>query len=413
MYNKLRYEIVPPLFLGFFTSSVQLFALFGSGEQISLTKVISNSLGNSFSWSLVAVFSTWAVIWLKIPSSQTSGPKTYYDYTPTYQNNGLLYYFSSLCAFILSILVWKDLHLSIYRNTPQILGTLNIIALFLCLLLYVKGKFYPDVAEEQHFPQLYLYYRGIDLHPKIWGIDIKQLTNCRIGLMGWQLLILSYFLAGVDLNGFSLAAFTNCFLQSMYLCLFYEWEGVYFHTLDITLDRAGYYLCWGCLVWVPCFYTYSSYYMVHHAPVLSSSTSAAILCIGVLCIVIKCRVDCEKMWFRESKNDKQFVLWGSPVKYITAKYKSSTGKERTSRLLLSGTWGVSRHLNYTFELLSALFWSLPALGTGITPFFYFIFLFILLIHRIYRDEEKCSKQYGEFWKEYCSKVRYRLVPYIY
>ena len=31
---------------------------------------------------------------------------------------------------------------------------------------------------------------------------------------------------------------------------FFYWETGYFNTLDITLDRAGYYLCWGCLTWV-------------------------------------------------------------------------------------------------------------------------------------------------------------------
>ena len=31
---------------------------------------------------------------------------------------------------------------------------------------------------------------------------------------------------------------------------FFYWETGYFNTLDITLDRAGYYLCWGCLCWV-------------------------------------------------------------------------------------------------------------------------------------------------------------------
>ncbi len=31
---------------------------------------------------------------------------------------------------------------------------------------------------------------------------------------------------------------------------FFYWETGYFNTIDITMDRAGYYLCWGCLVWV-------------------------------------------------------------------------------------------------------------------------------------------------------------------
>jgi hypothetical protein len=47
----------------------------------------------------------------------------------------------------------------------------------------------------------------------------------------------------------------------------------------------------------------------------------------------------------------------------------------------SGFWGLSRHMNYVFELMLALSWSLPAIGYGVFPFFYFVFLVILLVHR--------------------------------
>jgi len=32
---------------------------------------------------------------------------------------------------------------------------------------------------------------------------------------------------------------------------FFLWETGYFNSMDIQHDRAGYYICWGCLVWVP------------------------------------------------------------------------------------------------------------------------------------------------------------------
>ena len=33
-------------------------------------------------------------------------------------------------------------------------------------------------------------------------------------------------------------------------------------TLDIILDRAGYMICWGCLVFVPGFYASPTLYLV-------------------------------------------------------------------------------------------------------------------------------------------------------
>ena len=94
-------------------------------------------------------------------------------------------------------------------------------------------------------------------------------------------------------------------------------------------------------------------------------------------------------------------------------YVDSEGKTRFSRLLTSGFWGVSRHMNYVFELTLALSWSLPARHYGPLPFAYFAFLLVLLVHRCFRDEEKCARKYGKGWQEYCKEVPYRMIPGIF
>ena len=77
-------------------------------------------------------------------------------------------------------------------------------------------------------------------------------------------------------------------------------------------------------------------------------------------------------------------------------------------------------MNYVFELMLALSWSLPSLGNNagtslarISPFFYFFFLLILLVHRTFRDEEKCSEKYGEGYQKYCQEVKYRMIPFVF
>lgn len=52
-----------------------------------------------------------------------------------------------------------------------------------------------------------------------------------------------------------------------------RWETGYWGTMDIMHDRAGYYICWGCLVWVPSVYTFPALFLtevsstsfMHHA----------------------------------------------------------------------------------------------------------------------------------------------------
>ena len=65
------------------------------------------------------------------------------------------------------------------------------------------------------------------------------------------------------------------------------------------------------------------------------------------------------------------------------------------------------------ELLAALAWSIPALFISIVPYFYFIFLTLLLIHRAVRDDKRCAEKYGKFWKVYCEKVPYKILPLVF
>lgn len=120
----------------------------------------------------------------------------------------------------------------------------------------------------------------MEVHPRLFGVDVKQWTNCRIGMMAWQLLIVAFLIAGYQQAGVNPGHLTNVFLQTVYIAKFFWWETGYFDTLDITLDRAGYYICWGCLVWVPLFYTYSSNFLVAQPSLFSETTAVVIALLG-------------------------------------------------------------------------------------------------------------------------------------
>lgn len=50
--------------------------------------------------------------------------------------------------------------------------------------------------------------------------------------------------------------------------------------MDIQHDRAGYYICWGCLVWLPIVYTSQTYYLVEHPHNLGAIGTALNLAAG-------------------------------------------------------------------------------------------------------------------------------------
>ena len=56
--------------------------------------------------------------------------------------------------------------------------------------------------------------------------------------------------------------------------------------MDIAHDRAGYYLCWGCLNWVPAIYTSPALYITEHPIDWSLPAAVAIGIAGTAAIYI-------------------------------------------------------------------------------------------------------------------------------
>lgn len=121
--------------------------------------------------------------------------------------------------------------------------------------------------------------------------------------------------------------------------------------------------------------------------------------------------DRQRQFFRETDGKKP--IWGHAPRIINAVYTTGDGNVRQSKLLASGFWGLSRHINYVFEITLALCWSLPAGLTYFIPFVYVTFLTILLLDRAYRDEIRCSLKYGKFYEEYCALVPWKMIPGVY
>ena len=101
----------------------------------------------------------------------------------------------------------------------------------------------------------------MELYPRILGWDVKVFTNCRSGMMFWAVGIVSYCYKNMQLqeNGqIQYGMLASVAIQLVYITKFFYWEMGYMCSMDIQHDRAGYYICWGCLVWVPAVYSKSA-----------------------------------------------------------------------------------------------------------------------------------------------------------
>jgi delta14-sterol reductase len=95
------------------------------------------------------------------------------------------------------------------------------------------------------------------------------------------------------------------------------------------------------------------------------------------------------------------VIWGEKAEAIGG------------RLLISGWWGVGRHLNYTGEIGVYLALTLTTGGASFVPWLLPLWMLVLLVHRAARDDRRCRLKYGVQWSAYCAHTRYRMFPYLY
>ncbi len=373
------------------------------------------AFGSAKAWKIIGIFAAFQLLLMRVvPGKPFLGPITPMGNVPLYKANGLACFGITMGTFWLASHHWNLFPATIlYDELGPILGALNTFSLIFCLFLYAKGILRPSSTDASSSGNpLFDYYWGTELYPRVWGWDIKQFTNCRFGMMSWGLLLLSYAAKQKALYGFvSDAMAVSVALQLLYVAKFFLWETGYLRSLDIMHDRAGFYICWGCLVWVPSIYTSPGLYLVHHPIQLGTPLAAAIFFAGVASIAANYLADRQRQVVRALQGNCR--VWGRTPILIRAPYKTETGEPKETLLLASGWWGLSRHFHYLPEIGAAFFWSLPALFFNFLPYFYVSFLTILLVDRAFRHDKRCEDKYGPAWAEYCRRVPYKLVPFLY
>jgi 7-dehydrocholesterol reductase len=126
-------------------------------------------------------------------------------------------------------LYWLGAYMGLYKGgilvdkLGEITSTINVFALGLCVFLYIKGsgcfKFppvFPLFETTRHPAGLYFpssadhgstsnpvfdYYWGTELNPRLFGWDVKQMTNSRFGMIFWGLFMLAGILKQMETYG--------------------------------------------------------------------------------------------------------------------------------------------------------------------------------------------------------------------
>lgn len=242
-----------------------------------------------------------------------------------------------------------------------------------------------------------------------WGVDVKMWLYL-VGALQLQLNLLSAVYhahaasAPAPLSP-GLVAYAGCL--SFFVVEYVFNEEVHTLTYDIFRERLGFKLIWGCVCFYPFFYVVGVWPLCRADAAPLSPAAAAGCCALFACGWLLTRgANAQKF---ACKRKLSGFLWGGLVPMTTL--PGSKG-----RILISGFWGVSRHVNYAGEVLQALALALPGvLATGdVAPLLYPAYYLALFIPRALDDDAQCRAKYGAaLWGAYTAAVPWRIVPWVY
>ncbi|KAF7690058.1 delta(14)-sterol reductase LBR [Silurus meridionalis] len=367
-------------------------------------------LDSLWDWQVFGITLLWllfqAVLFLLPIGKVVNGMPLKNGETLTYRING--FYALIISGVAVGTSVYNDVDLGyIHNHFLQFYTSALLISILLSIYLFVRSRWTTD---DERAPAgnsgyvIYDFFMGRELNPRIKGFDIKFFCEMRPGLIGW--LVINFAMLHTEMKLQNLDTPSSAMLLVNIFQLLWVADGLWHEEklltmMDIVYDGFGFMLAFGDLAWVPFTFTCQSYYLASHSSDLSVFWILSIILMNTVGYYIFRKANSQKFAFRRNPDDPTV----SHLKTIpTATEKS---------LIASGLWGFVRHPNYLGDLLMALAWSLTCGFNHIIPYFYVIYLLVLLVHREARDEHQCRKKYSVAWDQYCKAVPYRVFPWIY
>eukprot|EP00250_Pteridium_aquilinum_P013483 c21368_g1_i2 orf=292-1428(-) len=284
----------------------------------------------------------------------------------------------------------------------ELFSTTLLFCLLMSLIIYTAGCISKSKSASlrSHISGNFFHdwWFGVQLNPSFLGVDLKFFT-IKAGMMGWFFLNVSIAAKKVQTEG-SLGLPMTLYqaFSTIYVLDYFWFEEYMTSTWDIIAEKFGFMLIFGDLVWIPFTFSIQGWWLLTHKPVSTKIAAVLNVIIFILGFAVFRGANKQKHVF---KKDPKALIWGQPPKTVGGK------------LLVSGYWGIARHCNYLGDIIVAVSFSLPCGASSIVPYFYPVYLFILLLWRERRDEARCKEKYREVWAEYCKAVPWRIFPYLY
>ena len=319
----------------------------------------------------------------------------------------LRYHLNGLAVFLIVVAAYVGLSASgliawdiFYRERLAMLGTAIALGLVFTFAIVLP---HPRVSSSL-VRDLYL---GRLENPRWFGdrIDAKMCLYL-VGATMLELCVLSFAAHHVRSHARdpSPGVLLYAALFSFFLLDYLFFERVHLYTYDFVAERVGFKLGWGCLAFYPFFYCSALWFAADQpnpdAHPLALAGAALLFFSGWV--------------FARGANLQKYYFKTRPERSVFGPLQQRALVSGDKRVLISGFWGLSRHVNYLGELLMASGLTL-SLGypRELWVWLYPLYYVALLVPRQLDDDRRCAQKYGELWDAYQRAVPRRIIPFLY
>lgn len=358
-----------------------------------------------------------ALFYLYLP-----GVYSYGKPLPHEGGNKLKYYCSGVWSFYTTIVITIAAnYFGIFRLSTIIdefgpLLSVSIISGFLVSFIAYFSALYRGAQHRMTGYPVYDFFMGAELNPRMFEwLDFKMFFEVR--LPWFILFLISLSAAARQWEQYGYVSGEVGFLLMahwLYANACCKGEELICTTWDMYYEKWGFMLIFWNLAGVPFSYCHCTIYLANHDPAAYRWSKPALVVLYVSYLFVYWVWDTagsQKNMFRASeRGTRQDRKTFPQLPWKEVKDPVYIETDTGDSILCSGWYGYARKIHYTCDTFFALTWGLVTDFKSPFPWFYPVFFTCMIIHRAWRDIQRCRLKYGEHWTEYEKKVPYIFVP---
>ena len=372
-------------------------------------------------WAIYWTFLVFqAILYLTMPGVYSSGKPL-----PHERGKQLRYYCNGVYSLDFSVVVAGVLHFTglfkLYTLLDEFgpIMSVAIITGFIVSIIAYASAFYRGAQHRMTGYHIYDFFMGAELNPRMFGwLDFKMFFEVRLP---WYMLFFTSLSAAARQYeqygyvsgevGFVLMA------HFLYANACSKGEEMIVTTWDMYYEKWGFMLIFWNLAGVPLSYCHCTIYLANHDPATYAWSKPALVLFYTSYLFVYWVWDSsqsQKNMFRLAERghflDRK-TFPNLPWKHIENPETITTPSGDT--ILVDGWYKYARKIHYTCDVYFATTWALITGFSSPYPWFYPAFFIAMIIHRAYRDIQRCRAKYGKAWEEYERRTPYLFIPVSY